>query len=155
MAKKTVAPPRKKAFYKKPQYEGGTIALSDFISKNLVYPADAIAHNIQGEVHIKFDVNENGEVITAKIARGLNSSCDEEGLRVVKMLKYIPARNRGVHITTHHDIVIHFRLPKVSMPVAMQPQFTYTFIPAEKEPEVVAQEESKPIVFTWTVGNTK
>ena len=140
-----------KDFIRKPTFEGGSKAMNEFISTHLVYPETALRQRIQGDVQVKFDVSEHGDVIAARIARGIGFGCDEEALRVVKMLKYTPARNRKVHVTTHHDLVIHFRLPNVQAPVFRQSvTMNYTFVPASAE-ETLPEETPGVPVFTWTV----
>ncbi len=151
---------RDKDFLRKPQYEGGVKALRKFISDNLAYPEEALAKRIQGDVHIKYDVDEHGAVISAKVVRAIGGGCDEEALRLVNMLKYIPARNRGAHVTTHHDVVIHFRLPlqhlapHVPTPMQRGPQpvvMSYTYVSQSPATEDTANEAPSPVVFTWTV----
>ncbi len=167
MAKRTPStkPKRDKDFLRKPKYEGGSQAFRKFIGENVQYPAEALEKRIQGDVHVKFDVDEDGRVLNPKIMRAIGGGCDEEALRVVKLLKYIPARNRGTHVTTHHDVVIHFRLPMESVQphqqtvVSMQPQammMNYVFVPQSPEPQVThtAQEQtnaSSNVVFQWTI----
>ncbi len=118
-------PPQKKRFLRTPSYPGGTKALQEFIQRNLRYPTEALVHRIEGDVHIAFEVDEEGRVLRPRVVRGLGSGCDEEALRLVSMLRYKPVRNRGVKVTSHMDIVIHFRLP-VAQPV----QVVYTYRPA-------------------------
>lgn len=163
MAKKSPADkiPRKKQFIKKPKFEGGTEALRSFISTNLRYPDEAIAKNIEGDVHVKYDVDENGKVLSARVVRGIGGGCDEEALRLVKMLKYIPARNRGVHVTTHMDIVIHFTLGNNNqdiLPVQVAPvqqQFVYTYTSAPAVQEVQQPQQPQSVVYTYTLTVNK
>lgn len=102
---------KKKQFLRTPSYPGGTKALMEFIRHNLRYPTQALMHRIEGEVHVAFEVDEEGIVRRPRIVRGIGYGCDEEAIRLVSMLRYKPVRNRGVKVTSHMDIVIHFRLP--------------------------------------------
>lgn len=113
MSKSAGSPKKKKQFVKKPQFEGGVKALQNFVAEHIRYPEEAIKANIEGDVHVKYDVNEEGIVTGAKVLRGIGFECDEEALRIVKMLRFTPARNRGLHVTSHFDITIHFRLPNI------------------------------------------
>ncbi|MCX8050445.1 MAG: energy transducer TonB [Chlorobi bacterium] len=103
---------RKKQFLRTPSYPGGTKALAEFIQRNLRYPTEALARRVEGDVHVAFEVDEEGVVHRARIVRGIGAGCDEEALRLVSMLRYKPVRNRGVKVTSHMDLVIHFRLPQ-------------------------------------------
>jgi TonB family protein len=111
MSKSAGSPKKKKQFVKQPQYEGGAKALQAFIMEHISYPEEALTANIEGDVLVKYDVSEEGVVIGAKVLRGIGFGCDEEALRIVKLLRFTPARNRGLHVTSHFDITIHFRLP--------------------------------------------
>lgn len=104
---------KKKQFLRTPSYPGGTQALTEFIRRNLRYPTQALVNRIEGDVHVAFEVDEEGLVHRPRIIRGIGYGCDEEALRLVSMLRYKPVRNRGVKVTSHMDIVIHFRLPAV------------------------------------------
>lgn len=119
MSKSAGSPKKKKQFVKKPQYEGGAKALQNFVVEHIRYPEEAIKAKMEGDVHVKYDVNEEGVVTGAKVLRGIGFGCDEEALRIVRMLRFTPARNRGLHVTSHFDITIHFRLPNtIDMPTA-------------------------------------
>ncbi len=171
-------PKRDKDFLRKPKYEGGSKAFKAFIAEHLRYPSEALEKRIQGDVHVKYDVDEEGNVIDAKVMRAIGGGCDEEALRVVRLLKYIPARNRGTHITTHHDVVLHFRLPlehvaptqhSISpgipqnapvatpqvLPLSLGNGFSmnYVFVPAApQEPaEEEKAEQKSDVVFRWTL----
>lgn len=163
---------RKKNFLKQPKYEGGSIALKKFVGENMVYPSEALEHKIQGDVQVRYDVDEHGQVISAKVLRGIGYGCDEEALRIVRLLKYLPARNRGAHVTSHLDIVLHFRLPgvieppaqanSVSPPPSLQIQYAYTptsVNTSSQQPiaETTPPSPQKPNSYTWvvTVANKK
>ena len=106
-----------KHFIQKPQYEGGLKAMKKFISENLKYPKAALENKIEGTVHIDYKVSHKGQVLDAKVISGLGNGCDEEAIRLVKMLKFSEARNRKIRATFNKKIQIHFRLPKAK-PVA-------------------------------------
>jgi len=101
-----------KNFIKKATYPGGQPALKEFIRNNLVYPQEALIAKIEGDVLLKFKINSKGDVIEAKVVRGLGYGCDQEALRIVKILKYPKAINRKIRVTTSKKIKIKFQLPK-------------------------------------------
>ena len=101
-----------KKFVKKAEYPGGKIALQQFVKENLRYPQDAILHRVEGKVFIKYEVNDNGQVHSVKVTSGIGYGCDQEAIRIVKLLKYPSQINKGVKINTKFKITIHFNLPK-------------------------------------------
>lgn len=103
---------KSKHFLDKPTYPGGPKALKAFISENIKYPADALAEKVEGSVSLKYSIDNKGKVISARIISGLSPSCDEEAIRLVKLLQFTKARNRGVRAIFHKNVTIHFRLPK-------------------------------------------
>ncbi|NLJ82929.1 MAG: energy transducer TonB [Bacteroidales bacterium] len=103
---------KEKVFLKKPEYPGGEKALQQFITSHLKYPEDALKEGVQGVVTVAYEVNDNGEIESARIIKGLHPSCDEEALRLVRMLQYGKAYNHGVRVKSNHKANIHFRLPQ-------------------------------------------
>ena len=108
----TKKPHRKKKILKLPDYPGGKEEFVKFLNENIKYPAEALKNKIEGDVHLSFEVNNMGEVIGAKILHGIGYGCDEEALRLVSMLKYRKAKNKGVRVTTTKKLRIGFHLPK-------------------------------------------
>ncbi|MBL7997731.1 MAG: energy transducer TonB [Candidatus Kapabacteria bacterium] len=165
MAKKNdadTAAKKKKTFLRKPQYEGGAKALRDYITRELRYPADAVAAHIHGDVQIRYDVNDDGEVIDAKVLRGIGGGCNEEALRLVRSLRFVPVRNRGIRTTSHFDIVIHFRLPPpvpaVQHPAPPPVALAYTYVPAQPAQQIPAQVTAQDTgrqqqtSYTWSIS---
>lgn len=106
------------SFIKQPYYKGGDKALSEFINQNLKYPEISKTNKIEGDVHLRFDINHKGDVIDVKIIGGLDDACNEEAIRVVKLLKYIvPKTPRHLKVTFHKNIRIHFLLHNTSIQV--------------------------------------
>jgi len=116
---------KNKKFLKLPIYEGGSKALKQFIASNLKYPDEAIKNNIQGTVFIHYDVDDNGDVISAAVVKGIGYGCDEEGLRIVKMLKYDKVKNTGQRVKVSMKININFQLPQTNILITNY-QYNYT-----------------------------
>jgi TonB family protein len=98
------------SFITQPTYPGGTNALNEFIAANLKYPEEAITNNIQGTVSVDFDIDIFGKVVTAKIKHGLGYGCDEEAIRLIKLLKFTKRRYQGMRVVFHRNLNIHFKL---------------------------------------------
>ncbi len=144
---------RKKAkpesFIRQPNYPGGKKALDEFIRTNLRYPEEAIKHKVEGLVSVKFDTDVFGVVVEASIVHGIGYGCDEEALRLVKLLRYEKKKYPGLRVTFHRSINIHFRL-----------QDNRT-APEQKEVRIQYQySESKPLksegeTFSYTIVTGK
>ena len=135
-------PKKDKNFIKLPKYLGGSATFKKFITDNLRYPKEALENKIEGVVHLKYDVNYLGEVIRAKVIKGLGYGCDEESLRLVKMLKYEKSKNRGLRVTAKMKTKINFKLKK--QPVKIK----YKYIPKAQE----IKESTKSGIYNYTIG---
>ncbi len=139
------------SFIKHPFYKGGAQALNDFIYSNLKYPRDAAKNKIEGIVIIKYDINFDGVVLDAKIMKSLGHGCDEEAIRVVKMLKFeVPKNPRKLKVVFHKDIHIHFKMaaaPINTIPTNPPIQQGYNIvynITQEKPKEVTKENKPAP-----------
>ncbi len=103
---------KKKNFLKFAQYPGGKKVLEKFITEHLVYPKEALENKIEGTVFVRYSIDNQGFVDFTEVDKGIGFGCDEEALRVVKLLKYAKPKNRGVRVRSFGKINIHFRLPK-------------------------------------------
>lgn len=109
------ANPHKKNFLKLPRFKGGSSSYKDFITSHLVYPKEALEAGIEGQVLVEYGVNDNGEVISARVLKGLGYGCDEEALRLVRMLTFEKVKNRGVRVQVTTRTKINFTLPRVNI----------------------------------------
>ena len=125
-------PAKDKHFIKQPWFEGGPKALKKFIGENLRYPQEALAQKVAGTVTVRFDIDHKGDVAEAKIiGHALGHGCDEEAIRLVKALKFMVEKPRGLRVVYHKTMQIHFRLPVVSEQAA-QMQVQYNYVEKEK-----------------------
>jgi len=82
-----------------------------YIQQNLKYPAVAAENGISGRVFVQFVVNQKGEVINAKVVRGVDPSLDKEALRVVMSSpKWTPGKQRGKPVRVAFTFPIVFVL---------------------------------------------
>ena len=136
-----------KHFIKKPIYEGGPLALRQFITKNLRYPKEALKEKIEGTVVIRYSINYKGKVVAAKIIAGLGGGCDAEAKRLVHLLVFTAPKNRGIKALFHRDLQIHFKLP-IEQKATIQ--YNLTTIPknAVKE-EYIPKKTGYTITVNW------
>lgn len=158
---------KSKHFLNKPTYVGGPKALKQFIAENLKYPTEALEAKIEGSVSLKYSIDNKGKVIDVRIISGLTHGCNEEATRLVKLLKFTEARNRGVRAVFHKDLTIHFRLPKekktlkvpITQPTAkivqpsVEPQQIQYVVTTTKQKDVdKADDSDKDGGYSYTVN---
>jgi protein TonB len=82
------------------------------ISKNLKYPEKAIEKGTTGKVIISFYVDTTGKAFDYKIESGIGDGCDEEALRIVKLIpnNWIPAKLNGQAVEAKYFFPINFAM---------------------------------------------
>lgn len=133
---------KKTKFIYQPEYPGGPKELTKFVYAQLKYPKEAFEANVEGTVYLEYDIDYQGVVLGARILKGIGHGCDEEAIRVAKLLKFDVARNRGVHVLFHQKLRVQFKKPQekpVNQPAPVQMQVAYTVTPAAP-----AKAEEKP-----------
>ncbi len=82
-----------------------------YIAKNLKYPDIAAENGIQGRVYVTFVIDSEGNVKNARIERGVDSSLDQEALRVVNSCpKWKPGKQGGKNVAVQFTFPIVFKL---------------------------------------------
>lgn len=69
-----------------PQFPGGAAEFMKWLTKNLKYPASAQQQQVKGRVVAQFIVNRDGSVSDLELTEHLNRACDNEVLRVLRMM---------------------------------------------------------------------
>ena len=69
-----------------PQFPGGAAEFMKWLTKNLKYPEVAQQRKIKGRVVAQFVVNTDGTVSDLELTEHLEASCDQEVLRVLRMM---------------------------------------------------------------------
>jgi len=136
---------KKNTMLKMPVYPGGNKAFKEFITKNLHYPDEAQAANIEGGVIVEYEISDDGVVKNPHVLKGIGYGCDEEAIRVISLLKYEKVRNRRVRVKVTHKTTIHFHLNR--------PSLSYSIAETQKSPEPAAGQE-KPAgdtSYTYTI----
>lgn len=95
----------------KAAFPGGENAQTEFISKTLVYPADAKANGVEGVVVVSFTVKTDGSIGNIKIKRMVDPDLEAEAIRVVKkMPAWTPATKDGEPVDSTAEIPFKFSL---------------------------------------------
>ncbi len=139
---------KSKNFIPKPEYKGGPKAMSAFIYEQLKYPKEAFENKIEGTVVIKAEINYKGIVIGAKIISGLGFGCDEEAIRVIRLLKFDIDKIRNLKVTFFKTFNIHYKLP-----ASLENTVSYTYVtnnpPQEDKPKAVPQNTTYGYVIKY------
>lgn len=111
----TQAPPKEDEVYHvvddMPEFPGGMDKLLQFINDNMQYPTKAQTEGIQGRVIVQFIIDEDGYIIEPNIVRSVESSLDNEALRLIKMLpKWKPGTLKGKAIKVKYTVPVAFKL---------------------------------------------
>ena len=94
-----------------PSFPGGEAERNKFLAENIVYPQQATENGIQGTVYVSFVVDSKGNVTDVKVLRGIGGGCDEEALRVVKMMpQWHPGKQNGKLVRVLFNMPIYFKL---------------------------------------------
>ena len=142
--------PKRKTFLRIPTYPGGKDAYLKFIKDNVVYPEQALTNKVEGLVYVRYTVNNIGEIVDVEVTKGIGNGCDEEAIRVIRLLTYEPARNRGVKMKVEMKTRIHFQLPK---PLQSNGQSAVNLNYTATTPEKTNSPEPKPqAVYNYTIN---
>ena len=95
-----------------PEFIGGDAALQKFLSMKLKYPEVAKQNQISGKVYVQFVVDEKGNLSQIKVLRGIGGGCDEEAIRVVKLMNGLwkAGQQNGRLVKTIYTLPIVFTL---------------------------------------------
>ncbi|MBP6313312.1 MAG: energy transducer TonB [Flavobacteriales bacterium] len=92
-----------------PAFDGGDLAMYEFISKERNYPKAAKKAEISGVVYVRVIVGTDGSLTNICVRRGLGYGCDEEAVRVLAaMPKWIPGKSKGEIVRSELIVPILF-----------------------------------------------
>ena len=92
---------------------GGRRAFKQYLEKNIQYPEQALAENIEGKVTIQFTVESSGQLSDFKVLKGIGHGCEEEVIRLVKQgPKWNPTRRNTESLRDRVKVRMKFTLPK-------------------------------------------
>ncbi len=97
-----------------PEFPGGMKAFGKYLQENLKYPVSAQKANITGKVYIQFIVNTDGSTSDIKTLKGIGYGCDEEAIRVLEKVKWIPGKQSGRIVRSRFTVPIDFQLTEES-----------------------------------------
>ena len=90
-----------------PELIGGLAGLQEAI----VYPEDAYAERVEGQVVVQFVVNEEGGVVDPVVLRSPDDRLAEAAIAAVRQARFRPGMQRGEPVRVRFAVPITFRLP--------------------------------------------
>lgn len=94
-----------------PTYNGGMQQFYQFIADNIKYPPKAKSIGVEGKVFIQFIVEKDGSLSNIQALKGIGAGCEEEAIRVMKLVKgFSPAKQGDVRVRLQMVVPIHFTL---------------------------------------------
>jgi protein TonB len=144
MSKRSTKP---EEFLDKTFYPGGPKAMAAFIQKHLRYPKEALENKVEGKVTLFLHISKEGRVTKVQVKKGLGHGCDEEAVRLAKLLRFTKTRNKKVRVLFHKTIHIPFKLPAVK---GLAYQYTSTSAGEKKETE--QKKPSSGYTYTIKIG---
>ncbi|UOQ74286.1 energy transducer TonB [Hymenobacter cellulosilyticus] len=99
------------AFERPAQFPGGPVALQQWLSTHIRYPALALRNQVEGNVWARFVVDAHGQLVDGAIVKGIGAGTDEEVLRLLRsMPAWKPAVVAGQPVAVTYTLPIEFRL---------------------------------------------
>lgn len=94
-----------------PAFPDGQLALLQFLAANIEYPTIAKENGVEGMVVTQFIVEKDGSLSDIHIAKGIGAGCDEQAIKVVKMMpKWQPGVQRKQPVRVQFNLPIRFKL---------------------------------------------
>lgn len=93
-------------------FQGGDLSnFNTWVGQNIKYPQLAVENGISGKVYVQFAVNAKGQVVDAKVLRGVDPSLDQEAIRVVQSSpKWTPPKQGGRPVKQLFTLPVIFKL---------------------------------------------
>lgn len=92
-----------------PTYKAGRAALDKFLTDNTRYPEQAKKNSITGFVVVGFLVKADGTLTDFRILKSLGYGCDEEALRVAKLMPpWNPGKKDGKTVAMEMNVTVKF-----------------------------------------------
>ncbi len=89
----------------------GAKNMNEFAANHFKYPEVALQRKIGGTVKIKFVVEAYGYPTNFEIAQAVPAGCNEEAMRILKMMRWKPAVKDGKYVRTKNEFILIFAAP--------------------------------------------
>jgi TonB family protein len=89
---------------------GGSAAYGEILVRNIRFPVSAMKKGVSGQVFVTLIIDENGKPSGHKVSKSLDKDCDEEALRVSRLLTdWLPAMKDGKPVKSLYLMPVSFR----------------------------------------------
>ncbi len=96
-----------------PEFPGGSQALLQYLATKIHYPELARENKVEGLVVVQFIIDEKGKISNVTVLRGIGGGCDEEAIRVIKVMPdWQPGRQRGMPVKVRYNVPVRFVLKR-------------------------------------------
>lgn len=94
----------------KPFYNNQNVTFTSYLRSELVYPEQAKTFEISGTVKLSFIIETDGKATNIVIENSVGGGCDNEAIRLIQNLTWIPGVKDGkiVRAQTSQDITFQF-----------------------------------------------
>lgn len=93
-----------------PMYPDGIKGIYSHILRNLKYPPNALKRGVQGNVMLRFVVDESGTIKETEVIQSVDPELDAEAIRVVKSLKrWVPGYKDGNPLKVEYQFPFTFK----------------------------------------------
>lgn len=140
-----------KHFLKQPEFPGGPKAMTQFIYQHLRYPPSAAEARVEGVVLLEYEIDFQGLVGEVRVLQSLGYGCDEEAIRVIRLMKFDVGKNRGVKVTFHKRTRIQFKLPKPAPKPVAEPVTQTVAYQVVKSEKPAAGKPSSGSTYGYTI----
>jgi TonB family protein len=97
--------------YTAPVIDGNYTGMSNFLIRNLRYPAQARRYGIEGAVILSFAITSQGNVENIVVSKGVHIVLDKEAVRLIRLLKFSkPPMVNGKPVTICATFPLRFKL---------------------------------------------
>ena len=142
----------KKKFLKLPEYPGGKEEFRKYIHEHLTYPENALKEKIEGIVLVSAQIDDNGDVLDAKVEKGIGYGCDEEAIRLIRGLQFGGVKNQGIRLKTRKKFRIEFKLKKSVKSENDQQTIAYSIKKENKDNEINKPGKSSGTTYSYTIN---
>lgn len=127
-----------------PEYPGGTRAMNLFIRQNLRMPEDAVKQRIKGVVQLEVNIDHQGIVRDIQVMHSLGYGCDEEAIRVARLLRFLASYNRGIKVSRTLKLRFPFDASQI-------PEMTMSYSYVEKTDKQPQKPENTASGYGYTI----
>lgn len=94
-----------------PYFPGGTPAVVNYLSKNIVYPAQAVTEKIEGKVVLQFTITKKGRIKDVEVIKSAHPLLDAEAVCVLeRMPRWVPGQKDGKPVNVKFFLPVTFKL---------------------------------------------